>query len=112
MRKVRVFANRYSAPTRACWLYGVAIRGSGRKIDGAIVGDGADWGPPCAATKRLVAKLPSATCWNPRDPSVSIARVMFARTYRSKKTPYPARRTHLAIGFQARPTRGLKLFVS
>src|SRR5580700_728821 len=68
--------------------------------------------PPPAPAKTLAAALPSTTCSKPCEPFNSMARVRLARTYRSKKIPYPARTTHLDDGLQARPIRGLKLFVS
>ena len=55
------------------WRQAIAILGA--MIIGAI------------AWQRLAATLPFATCSNPCNPFVSIARVRFARTYRSKKTP-------------------------
>src|SRR2546429_3672673 len=85
------------------------MHGSGWKIDGAIPDAGTTRGPPCAAAERLAAAFPSATCSNACEPFFSMARVRFARTYRSKKTPYPARKTHLGDGLQARPIRGLTL---
>ncbi len=88
------------------------MRGSGRKMDGAIAGAGANSGPPAAAVKRIAEALPSATCSNACEPFFSMARAKLASTYRSKNIPYPARTTHLADGLQATPTRGLTLFVS
>ena len=56
------------------------MRGSGRKMEGAIPGAGATSGPPSAAAKRLAAAFPSTTCSKACEPFFSIARVRLART--------------------------------
>ena len=74
---------RYSAPMLVCWLYGVASRGSGRKIEGAMPAADEINGPPPAPWKRFAAKFPFATCSNPLTPFSSMARFRFARISRS-----------------------------